>query len=409
MTETSATKQFVLNLENAREAGRYELSVDVYPFDNPRHPDRHYGHWNRTLVVEEGQKLSLPITWDLEQRAIQFDGSPAEKSWVSDYNAPGEYQVHFIVYQDGSRVASVSTRTMLTPEDKPQAVNLKLEQPSKLKSAVWFITMHCDFRCPYCWEVQRQRHGELKPEPFLEYTRWVEGWNRLNPAILDITGGEPFMQPHFVDMLEAFNPQIKVAITTNISYDMTDFVQRISPDKVFSMTISLHPTQKLSFSHFMGKCLMLKNRGFNLTVNYVTYPEQMWLIPQYKEAIEDAGMRFHVDPYAATPYYPYTFSEKEKEFLRPYIGDDRARFFEKVEEYPVLCSGGFEHLNVQPNGDAYRCIHDRTYELPKVGNILDPDFHLLSEWQRCDFFYRCPNCDRDKIRVERITGNAAAD
>ena len=153
---------------------------------------------------------------------------------------------------------------------------------------------------------------------------------------------------------------------------------------------------------FLGKCLFLKNRGFHITANFVTWPEQMWLIPMYKSRFENHGIRFHVDPYAPTPYYPYEYSEKEKEFLKQYIGEDRSHWLGEEGRYPVLCSGGKTHLNVQPNGDAYRCINDKILNKDKVGNILEPDFKLNSSWTYCEDYYRCPGCDKDKIEVKPI-------
>ena len=34
---------------------------------------------------------------------------------------------------------------------------------------------------------------------------------------------------------------------------------------------------------FVGRCLFLQNHGFNVTVNVVAWPEQMYLIPAWAE------------------------------------------------------------------------------------------------------------------------------
>ncbi|WP_245168165.1 radical SAM protein [Desulfobaculum xiamenense] len=271
-----------------------------------------------------------------------------------------------------------------------------------LKSAVWFLTFNCNYRCPYCWEVQRMERGEFKPEPYVDSARWVEAWNRLCPDVLDISGGEPWLQPGFIDMLEAFDDRIRIAITTNASHDLTEFVQRISPEKVFSMTLSYHPSQRMNPEFFLGKCLLLKKRGFHITVNFVTWPEQMWLLPRVKKMFESNGVRFHVDPYAATPYKKYEFFQREMDFIRYYVGDDRAHWFGGVDTTPVLCSGGMTHLNVQPNGDAFRCINDKILDKPMVGNILDENFRLNDRWTHCAEFHRCPGCDKDKVQVRKL-------
>jgi radical SAM protein with 4Fe4S-binding SPASM domain len=274
----------------------------------------------------------------------------------------------------------------------------------KFISAVWFISMTCNFDCPYCHEAQNQKNGKPSLIGFIDSERWIEAWNRLNPNVLDITGGEPFLQPGFMELLNKLNGNIKIAITTNLSNDLTNFVQKISPKKVFSITCSFHPTSKIiNTEMFIGKCLLLKNRGFNISVNFVGYPEQMWLIPKYKKMFNKHNIKFHLNPYIATPYNPYIFSDKEIRFLKKYTKKDRSNFFD-IKKYPVLCSAGYNHINVQPNGDVYRCIVEKAKGF-KMGNIFDPNFKLEKKWNYCESFYCCSGCDRDKVRIKKYYAN----
>ncbi len=404
--ESTPLYQYTLEIENLCKGTDYVLSFDVYPVDNGIHPERHYGYWNKVLAIQKGEKRSISIVWDPSNKKVLFNGEEADDFWKGDFKDLCEYRISFILYKDGLEVKKqeiIQNIGTIGQQYTNTPIRLVIAEESQLRSAIWFLTWKCNFRCPYCWEAQRQERGELIPEPFIDSRKWVEAWNRLRPQILDITGGEPWLQPRFLDLLEALDDNIKIAITTNVSKDITQFVQRLSPDKVFSMTLSLHPTQKMNTDLFVGKCLLLKNRGFNITVNYVAWPEQMWLIPMYKQIFENHGIRFHIDPYSPTALYAYEFSQKEKDFLRQFVGEDRsAHWFGEIDKSPVLCSGGYNHLNVQPNGDAYRCIEDRISEKPKVGNILDPDFKLNTEWTYCDVYHRCPSCDLDKISVKKL-------
>ncbi|MCA9669717.1 MAG: radical SAM protein [Myxococcales bacterium] len=394
--------------EGARET--FELVFDIYPQQAPAHPERHYGHWNKRIELDAGEQRDIVVRWDAARKAVAIDGEPADSSWRGPLDESGRYDVSFLLYRQGQVVtehkmredvggSASSASSIVLPCGGDGAV--RTQPQSQLRSAVWFITWRCNYKCDYCWEVQRIRRGEMKAEPYEETQKWVDAWNRLRPQTLDISGGEPFLQPGFIDMLEAFDDSIRVAITSNISKDITEFVQRIKPEKVFSMTLSFHPTQKVAWDMFLGKALLLKNRGFNVTVNFVSWPEQLWLIPIYKKVFETSGLRFHVDPYAPTPHYPFTLSDAEREFLKPFVGGDREHFFGETERYNVDCSGGYEHLNVHPDGDAYRCISDKHFGKPKVGNIFDPDFSLSPKFTFCDDYWRCPGCDKDKVRVER--------
>lgn len=275
-----------------------------------------------------------------------------------------------------------------------------------LKSVVWFITWNCQNHCPYCWERQRQSRGELTLEPFIESSRWTEAWNRIaknnhhEDITLDITGGEPFLQPDFVGMLEGLHDDIHIAITTNLKASIVPFIQKISPAKVFSMTISYHPSE-MTFDQFIGKALLLKRKGFQLTVNFVAWPEYMYLIPKIKRLIEAEDIRFHVDPYSQTPYVPYSFDGAEKAFLGQFVDNDRIIVARGIR--PVVCSGGMNHLVVMPTGEAYRCVTDKIDGATSIGNILDIEGFVLNDRKTpCRDYNRCAGCDRDKVKVENV-------
>lgn len=280
-----------------------------------------------------------------------------------------------------------------------------------LKSVVWFLTMACNYECPYCWEVIYQKEGKFKAHPIPAAEKWVEAFNRIRPGILDITGGEPFLMPKFVWFLEQLDPSIRVAITSNISRDFEEYVASPAISKVFSMTCSYHPSQKdekdgHTLESFTAKVLRLRAAGImHLTVNFVAYPEQMHLIPELKAHFEGNGIRFHVDPFAMNvPKNPYT--PEQEAFLKPYVGADRLPDSNPGQN--VMCDGGQHHLSIQPDGLAYRCILDKqlTFEkypgIEPVGNIFDPNFSLRPGKTFCDQRFRCPGCDKDKVTIDRI-------
>lgn len=275
-----------------------------------------------------------------------------------------------------------------------------------LKSAVWFTTMACNFKCKYCWEVQAQHFGDFKPEKFKPANQWIDAWLRLRPGVLDITGGEPFLQPGLVEIIEALAAGgTRIAMTTNISHPLLDFVKRITPDQVFSITASYHPSENgtrdnpMNDNIFVGRLLLLREFGFNFTVNIVAWPEQLWLIPKFIEMCEAHKFRWHVDPYSSMAYYPWEFTEAEKIALRQWTTPQRD--IDRPDLGPVLCSGGIDHLSVQPDGSAWRCILERQQQLNKIGNIFDEDFQLLTDRRVCTQQHNCPGCDRDKVSIEK--------
>jgi organic radical activating enzyme len=262
-----------------------------------------------------------------------------------------------------------------------------------LKTALWFITWKCNYKCPYCWETDRS-------SPFLPYDKLADAWNRLRPGLLDITGGEPFLQPGFISLLERLDTGGRVAITTNLSQDMMPFVERISPVKVTSMTLSVHPTQAMSLEHFIGRCLLLKHRGFWITVNFVMYPEQMHQAAYYKRRFDELDIRFHVDPYGQQSEKKFQYNEHELQLLSSMAEEDRKGFF-STGVRPVRCSAGLNHLLALPNGDVYRCLSDHINNRGLLGNLFS-GVNLNQDMVHCDNYNLCAGCDRDKVTVVDI-------
>ena len=264
-----------------------------------------------------------------------------------------------------------------------------------MKAVVWVERTSCNYRCPYCIVCQKDI-----PQAPVTWQQWVERLNALNPGVIDITGGEPFMNDNLVDIIAGLNSNICVGLTTNLSKDITQFVQRLPASRLVNMTLSYHPSQHVTLEQFTGKALLLKNRGFPICVNVVAYPEQMFLIAQLKGHFDALGIRLHVDPYSINPPKPYTFNEDEKRYVSSFCGDDRAYRFKAVESNVVHCSAGRDYAVIQPDGKVFRCMSMVWKDQAYMGNLFDPDFKLPVEDLPCDqYFGSCAGCDMDKVTV----------
>jgi MoaA/NifB/PqqE/SkfB family radical SAM enzyme len=274
---------------------------------------------------------------------------------------------------------------MLTSEQRIAA--------KKVKKAVWWITLSCNLKCPYCLAPQL-------PDPLFNYPiqladRWIEAWNRIEgEVIIDISGGEPLLQPGFIEIINSFDSSKKIAMTTNLTQDMTEFVQKVSPEKCINITASLHiSNNKMNVAYFVGKLLMLKNRGFNVAANFVAFPEQMWLIDHYREMFAKMGLHLHIDPYLPGPSYPFKPSEKEKVFLERNFGSDRDDYYDS-DMKTYVCDAGMNYFVVSPNGVVSTCV-GRLYK-QTLGNIFDSGFRLYEEPMECSTRF-CSGCDVDKV------------
>lgn len=266
-------------------------------------------------------------------------------------------------------------------------------------SIVWFVTWACNYKCVYCWQVQGQAIGMYKPDKFKPAAQWVEAFNRLNPGQMAISGGEPLLQPGFIDILKGINADA-IGLTSNLSHSLIDFCREVDPGKVKYITASYHPTEnKMSKEHFLGKVLLLKEHGFQVTVNLVAWPELVWIIPILHAEFASHGVAMHVDPYAPMATLPTAYTPAQSALLARYLSANRTYQPHK----DVMCSGGQTHLSVQPDGAAWRCILEKQQVINPVGNIFDPEFRLLDSPGPCHQADNCPGCDRDHVRVYPLT------
>ncbi len=274
-------------------------------------------------------------------------------------------------------------------------------RPPGVGSIVWWVTMACNFKCEYCWQVQAQKRGEFMPGKFRPWEEWLAVFSKLQPALLDVTGGEPFLQPGLPNVLAGL-PATRFGLTTNLSHPLDELLRMVGPERFVQVTCSFHPTQgnRLPPELFLGRALRLLHRGYPVVINMVGWPDCLHRARDWIGHFQHHGFRVHFDPYWS-PYEKAEFSAAEAAIAAALTGPDREP--PSLAELPqVLCSGGVSHLSVQPDGSAWRCILETQHRLNALGNVFDPSFTLTPEPFACDRRRDCPGCDRDKVQVVPI-------
>lgn len=262
-------------------------------------------------------------------------------------------------------------------------------------SVVWFVTWACNYKCDYCWQVQGQKIGMYKPSKFIEPDKWIEAFNKLNIGSMAVSGGEPFLQPGLIDILNGVSADT-IGLTSNLSHSLADFCRKVSASKVRYITASYHPTEnRISKDHFLGRVLLLKEHGFQVTVNLVAWPELVWMIPSLHAEFASYGVEVHIEPYAPMATYKQEYTAKQLDFIKQYLSVGRSF----ASEDNVLCSGGQTHFSIQPDGSAWRCILEKQQGINPVGNIFEADFNRLNEPLVCHQASNCPGCDRDHVKT----------
>ena len=180
---------------------------------------------------------------------------------------------------------------------------------------IWSPTLACNYTCAYCGCAageKRIRNDFPSSYPELTVDEWIDIWSdileRFEYGILSITGGEPLLSEATIPVLGMVTQKFACYITSNISRNIMEFTRgRIRPGGtpcvvegfgqvpigLSGINCSLHPTSKgFNWELFKGSVLLLRNAGFHVSVNYVGYPLQLYLAPEYKAWCEQNKIEF---------------------------------------------------------------------------------------------------------------------
>lgn len=84
--------------------------------------------------------------------------------------------------------------------------------------AVYYVTMQCNLNCAYCEDFGSRRNHLVTPNPTLEDAKRILKVIRSGVDRLWITGGEPLMVPHLLDLLGYARKELKfreISLITN--------------------------------------------------------------------------------------------------------------------------------------------------------------------------------------------------
>jgi len=261
----------------------------------------------------------------------------------------------------------------------------------------WNIHYSCNYRCPYCffegkWLEYQKRNIYLSPDEWMNY--WNRIYDRYGRSYILITGGEPFIYPDFIKLIEKLSSvHYPINISTNTSGDLDTFAEKIDPSRV-SVSASL----QLNFENmdsFLKKVKFLKERKFLGCINFVAYPPLMNRLDSIIEQFGSIGEKPKIIPFWGKyqdKEYPFAYSKKEKEFL----GVDES-WMSKVRKKDYNCPAGYNSALIFPDGKVARC--GQVGEKMLLGNFLDQGFKLLDSPLTCDAEY-CP-CDENELFGEK--------
>jgi len=154
--------------------------------------------------------------------------------------------------------------------------------------AIYYVTTHCNLNCTYCEDFGARRNGEAVMST-LEDSRKILTVIRSGISNLWLTGGEPLLSPHILDLVTFARRDLKfrqLSLITNGTLlsghlNLLPFLDRLiisldSTNPSALASVSLQDEQaKAVLSAIEAAAPLQKKHGFKLILNAVITPETL--------------------------------------------------------------------------------------------------------------------------------------
>lgn len=197
-----------------------------------------------------------------------------------------------------------------------------LETLTNIKRFSWDMGYYCNFKCIYCftsggeWDRLNALQGFPKSAEEIE-RMWKKVHDTHGPGLIQITGGEPFEYPGFIEIAARLSRLHLVHVTTNLSHQIDALKTALDPARV-AFNATFHP-RYIDHKIFLSRVLSLRNQGFSCDVCYLAHPSQLQEMLKYRKTFLRNKINMAVVEFRGTwqgREYPKEYSENEKALIR---------------------------------------------------------------------------------------------
>lgn len=280
------------------------------------------------------------------------------------------------------------------------------------KYANWILTDNCNFKCIYCCNKEKSFDTIMRFKSdiisLLKYHRnFFLGLSKIRKKIfkkslkfdiksiekatdffdntgkwlIELGGGEPFLFPNFIYLASKLTRNHLISLDTNLSQDISEFCLKIKPDKVEKLFCSLHILEREKrglVQDFLNKVKILKDKGYNVSVNYVMYPSLFNRFQKDWEYFKKNGIILKPALFRGFyqgKIYPASYTHKEFQLIKLH-GQKRKS---QISFKGIFCPAGKDSITIYPDGTVYRCGSDRDV----LGNIYKGKIRLYCKERKC--------------------------
>jgi len=269
-------------------------------------------------------------------------------------------------------------------------------QPSELKE-LWFHTgTVCNLSCSFCLEGSKPGDNRIQPITFEEAKRYIDEALSLGVEKFSFTGGEPFVIPDMVQILDYALDHRPCLVLTNATEPLRNRLKEIlafkeKPNPLnFRVSIDSHIADehdefrgKGNFKLSLNVLSYLNKAGFGVSVARISKPEEDTEVVNaaYAEIFDEAGLPKDTHLVVFPDFHNPNASPDV-----PHITENCMTTYTTEEtRNAMMC--GFSKMIVKKNGRAgvYACTlvdDDDDYDL---GDSLKEslDFRIMLKHHRC--------------------------
>lgn len=262
-----------------------------------------------------------------------------------------------------------------------------------------FLTFECPYRCWFCIN----RNSRLAQRPLRSGAEWIDFINRHESTTpYTLQGGEPTCHPDFYDIVNRTMQPID--LLTNLTFDVEEFIARADPKRFYRhapfapIRISYYDNE-VSFEEFLGKCLRLREGGFDFFVFSLDFPDSP------PERASDLKSKFaqHQIEHRMKPFLGIYKGKLHPEGV--FLSDDAI-----TRKSRRRCQCRTSEILIAPDGQMFRCHADLYENVNPIADISAPEEALQFKHRACDRYGYCNPCDL-KVKNNRLEqfGHCAVD
>ena len=272
---------------------------------------------------------------------------------------------------------------------------------------LFWPTFRCNYACTYCTVCTKFDFAKVFPkESEKRVEEWLVALEKLPPALIYISGGEPFLYAGLPELVNRLPKKHKLlGIVSNVSLPASVYRKIKRP---FHLNASFH-REYVSAEKFIDRVKELQE-FLDVHVNIVATRENLPVIAAIDELMRTHRVSLHVDPYVDREFI---YTAEEQTLLRKYTQADRKSLVDFNDFSAKQCSAGRNYINLLPDGQVFTCaagfsytysplytelVRNRPLEQFRMANLFDPDFRL----NPTDLICKLPckdACDRDSVLI----------